>query len=896
MSDDATTRLNAALEGRYLIERELGEGGMATVYLADDLKHERKVALKVLKPELAAVVGAERFLAEIKTTANLQHPHILPLFDSGEADSFLFYVMPYVEGETLRDRLERERQLPVDEAVRIATDVAEALHAAHEQGVIHRDIKPANILMSKGRPLVADFGIALAVAQAGGGRLTETGLSMGTPFYMSPEQASADREPTPASDVYSVGCVLYEMLVGEPPYTGGSAQAVLAKILTEDARAPTQARASIPANVDAAIRRALEKLPADRFDTAEDFTRALSDPGFRHGATAAVDDAALGRLRMRANLLAGTTAVFALLTGWALFAPEVEPDRPVTRLSVRVPDEQALAGPSRFDLSDDGTLMVFQGPHESAAFQLWVRRWNALEAVPLRGTEAADGPSISPDGSEVAFVQNGALRVTPLQGGVTRTIAEGAVRSLAWDESGEWIYYRSYGGGGLARAPSAGGPSEVVTTLSVGQDTHYFPDVLPGGRGLVFEINQQDTDSVAVLDLETGSVRALFPGEFPRYSPTGHLLFVDDPSLTLMAVPFDAESLDVTGTAVPIADNLPTNAAGWHFYSISQTGRLLVTMLPEGGGGLWSPVWVDRAGIVQMIDPDWRFDPGDNNRGISISPDGTRIAVNLVEPNSNEDIWIKDLPRGAFMRLTTDDVEDVRPRWTPDGTAITYISRRAGDGADVEADVWKMRADGIGEPELLMDADVNVWEAELSPDQEWLAARTGGQSLTVGARDVLVQGAGDTLPRPLILTDFDEKAIALSPDGRWLAYESDETGRDEVYVRPFPGADRKFPVSRQGGVMPVWARTGDELFFVNGDDELVTATFEADSVFRVLDLTALFTLPPSLLFTRSEFYSLYDVSPDDQRFVWLESTLDQPTVELILIDNWAEELQDRGGN
>ena len=221
---DPITRLNAALEGRYRIERQLGEGGMATVYLADDLKHERKVALKVLKPELAAVVGAERFLAEIKTTANLQHPHILPLFDSGEADSFLFYVMPYIEGETLRDRLEREQQLPVDEAVRIATDVAEALHSAHKQGVIHRDIKPANILMSEGRPLVADFGIALAITGAAGTRLTETGLSVGTPHYMSPEQATGEQHVGPAAEPSALGRGLYEMVVGEPPYTGASAQ------------------------------------------------------------------------------------------------------------------------------------------------------------------------------------------------------------------------------------------------------------------------------------------------------------------------------------------------------------------------------------------------------------------------------------------------------------------------------------------------------------------------------------------------------------------------------------------------------------------------------------------------------------------------------------------------
>ena len=277
---DPIARLNAALEGRYAIERELGEGGMATVYLAQDIKHNRKVALKVLKPELSAVLGAERFLAEIRTTANLQHPHILPLFDSGEADRFLFYVMPYVEGESLREKLERETQLPVDEAVRIAREMAEALDYAYRHGVIHRDIKPANILLHEGRPLIADFGIALAVGTAGA-RLTETGLSLGTPYYMSPEQATGDQQVGPAADLYALGCVLYEMLIGEPPYLGATAQAVLGKIIQGGPVSATEERPTVPANVDAAIRRVLEKLPADRFTSAQDFARALGDPAFQ---------------------------------------------------------------------------------------------------------------------------------------------------------------------------------------------------------------------------------------------------------------------------------------------------------------------------------------------------------------------------------------------------------------------------------------------------------------------------------------------------------------------------------------------------------------------------------------------------------------------------------------
>ena len=319
---DAVTRLNTALEGRYIIERELGEGGMATVYLVDDIKHSRKVALKVLKPELAAIVGAERFLSEIQVTANLTHPHILPLHDSGEADGFLFYVMPYIAGESLQDRIDREKQLPVDEAVRIASAVANALEHAHRNKVIHRDIKPANILLQDGEPVVADFGIALAVGAAGGTRLTETGLSVGTPFYMSPEQATGDQAVGASTDTYALGSVLYEMLVGEPPYPGTTAQAVLGKIIAGKPLTPTEQRPSIPANVDAALRKALEKLPADRFASAEDFARALGAEHFRYGEHEAEAADAAGGMWIRLSLATtASTLVLALVLGWALLRP-----------------------------------------------------------------------------------------------------------------------------------------------------------------------------------------------------------------------------------------------------------------------------------------------------------------------------------------------------------------------------------------------------------------------------------------------------------------------------------------------------------------------------------------------------------------------------------------------
>src|SRR5512143_2771024 len=273
-------RLATALSDRYRIERELGRGGMATVYLAEDIKHDRKVAIKVLKPELAAVLGAERFVQEIKTTAALAHPHILPLFDSGEADGFLYYVMPYIEGETVREKLNRETQFRIDEAVRITTEVADALDYAHRHGVIHRDIKPENILLHDGRPMVMDFGIALAVSAAAGGRMTETGLSLGTPHYMSPEQATADKAITGRSDIYSLASVLYEMLTGTPPHVGGSAQQIIMKIIAEPVQPVTNLRKSVPPNVAAAVAIALEKLPADRFESAKGFAEALGNPAF----------------------------------------------------------------------------------------------------------------------------------------------------------------------------------------------------------------------------------------------------------------------------------------------------------------------------------------------------------------------------------------------------------------------------------------------------------------------------------------------------------------------------------------------------------------------------------------------------------------------------------------
>ena len=456
---DAVARLNAALEGRYAIERELGEGGMATVFLADDLKHNRKVALKVLKPELAAVVGAERFLAEIETTANLTHPHILPLHDSGEADSFLFYVMPYLEGETLRERIKREKQLPVDEAVGIAAAVANALDYAHRHKVIHRDIKPANILIHDGQPVVSDFGIALAVGAGGGDRLTETGLSLGTPYYMSPEQATGDQPVGSSTDTYALGSVLYEMLVGEPPYPGTTTQAVLGKIIAGKPVSAREHRSSVPANVDAAVRRAIEKLPADRFGSVQEFARALEDPGFRHGEVAVAEvTAAVGPWKRLAVGFAVLAGVFGLGFGWLLLRPE--PPQPVTRIAITPPNDVIIGGRRGLAVSPDGRTVVFA---DLTTGQLYHRDLRGLDAVPIPGTADAWYPFSSPDGEWVGYFDQGdnTLKKTRLDGSAAQTLAPtpGTNRSAGWGFDGT-IVLHSTALDGLSRVRDTGGEIE----------------------------------------------------------------------------------------------------------------------------------------------------------------------------------------------------------------------------------------------------------------------------------------------------------------------------------------------------------------------------------------------------------------------------------------------------
>jgi eukaryotic-like serine/threonine-protein kinase len=886
-------RLQVALADRYRIEGEIGAGGMATVYLAQDIKHDRKVALKLLRPELSAVIGAERFLAEIKLTANLQHPHILPLFDSGEADSYLFYVMPFVEGESLRSRLNREKQLPVADAVRIATEVASALDYAHRHGVVHRDIKPENILLHDGRALVADFGIALAASKAGGNRMTETGMSLGTPHYMSPEQAMGEREITARSDVYALGVVLYEMLTGDPPFTGSTAQAVVARVLTETPRPILPQRHTIPPQVEAAVLTALEKLPADRFGTAAEFADALAGrgtiPTVPTAATAArtapIPAAAKSRPDPIKIGLAGVAVIAAGLAAWGWLRPKPAPL--VNRFSVYLPEDQALAaasgGGNRVAISPDGNRIVYVGPAQRGT-QLWLRQHDLLNSTPIAGTEGGGSPFFSPDGRQIGFVIAGSkLRTVSLDGGPTQSLSDSVNTSGGdWGPDG-FIYIEV--DSGIARIPASGGHLDIVYNFFPNKESGAeWPVVLPGAKGILFRTrrpNQGVGDfQIVAMALPHGVPHVLMRGVYARYSPTGHLLVVTAEG-KLVAAPFDPKTLKLTGSPVGIVEGIGVEIGGFSTnLALSASGTLVYTT----GAAVQSrkPMWVTREGVESAVDSTW--EPPGAIQAFALSPDGKSLAVDLLQ-SGNHAVWIKQIPTGPFSRLTFGDTTNLRPTWSADGRSLVYLGNASTNGGTP----MMRRADGTGTTRTLVHSSFTFGQTSQTHDGKWVIARRSffeaGKGDIYGIRD------GDSTLVPLVVGPASEIHPAVSPDGRWMAYASDESGTSEIYVRPFPDvASARWQVSTAGGFSPVWAHSGKELFYRSNQDAIMTVAVHPGSTFS-FD-------PPKRLFSSAPYIGIgpvasFDVSPDDKRFLLLRETASNQRNELIVVQNWTEEMRQR---
>jgi Tol biopolymer transport system component len=761
MVSDVVERLSAALADRYRIERELGAGGMATVYLARDVKHERQVALKVLRPELAAAMGADRFLREITTTASLRHPHILPLYDSGEAAGALFYVMPFVEGESLRARLARERQIPLDDTIRIACEVADALSYAHAHGVIHRDIKPENILLESGHALVADFGIALAVETAAGNRMTQTGISIGTPQYMSPEQATAERTIDARSDIYALGAVTYEMLTGEPPFQGATAQAVIAKALTGRPTAPSTVRDTVPPALDAAVFKALAKLPADRFPTATAFAAAI-------GASESTPvPAAPPRRRRPAPALligAGILAVAgAFLLGRGLRGGAENPLGNFGQATQVTWEAGLEITPA---ISPDGKLVAYAAG-DGARFKIFVRPIAGGRAVRLTDDSLAveTAPQWSHDGSRILFLDNGQVFSAPAGGGPARQEVPprgGDVESAAWSPDESQIAYVI---ADSVLIQNASGTSRVVATTAVPSLCVWGSQDLiacTAGNwaylkpGMVF--GNLASSWISVIDPATGRVTgvtdSIASNVAPCWMPDGRtLLYVSNrlgpPDIYAIRLTPQGKA---TGLPLRLTVGLDVNS-----FSLSADGSRLAYSVMHTTSNIWAQPWHN--GVPSAADRPTEVTFGEQTiEGFSLSRDGHWLYYDS-DASGNPDIYRVPLPVGEPERLTSTRSPEFGPAPSPDGRAVAFHSWRTGS-----RDIFVMPLDGGP-----------LIQVTRSPEQEqYVSWSPDGRSLAFASQSepfgVFVAHRGDDGAwRTRKLVDVGHW-VAWSPDGRRLSF------------------------------------------------------------------------------------------------------------------------------
>ncbi len=892
MTLSAGTRL-----GPYEVTAQIGVGGMGEVYQATDTKLKRQVAIKVLPESVAADADRlARFQREAEVLASLNHPQIAAIYGLEEADGVKGLVMELVEGPTLADRI-AQGAIPVDEALPIAKQIAEALEAAHEQGIIHRDLKPANVKVREdGTVKVLDFGLAKALEPAGAGspdvshsptmsaQATQAGVILGTAAYMSPEQARG-KPVDKRADVWSFGVVLYEMLTGKRAFEGEDVSLTLASVLKNEPDWEAVPKA-VPLLLTTFLRRCLEKDPKQRVRDIGDVRLTLEGAFETHAAAAVA--VAQPVWRQPLPVAAAALVVGGLIVGsaaWSLW-PTADVPR-VTRLTIAQPAAQPLRlGTNQpvLALSPDGTRAVYLVLVEGQP-TLVVRPLDALEATVLYQGRAF-GPFFSPDGAWVGFHDNADRRIkrVAVTGGPALTVsASGApqMRGAAW-AADDTIIIATDTPSGLWQVPVGGGTPEPLTTLdeSQSESNHEWPELLPGGEAVLFTIRRAgepaDAALIAVRHLETGEQRVLVSGgSYPKYVPTGHLVYGF--AGTLRAVPFDLDALTVTGNPVGVLEGVLTKAGtGAADVAVAQDGSLVYVARGVAAAVPRTLVWVDRQGREEAIPAPVRSYVYPH-----LSPDGTKVALDIRDQEI--DIWVWDLTRTTLTRLTFDAGRDRTPVWTPDGQRIAFSSEQEGVG-----NLFWQAADGTGSVERLSESAITQYPFSFSPDGTRLVFAESNNDLAVLALE------GDRQTTPLVKTTFAERNGEISPDGRWLAYQSDESGREEIYVRPFPDVDAgRWPVSAGGGSRPLWARSGEELFYLAPDGAVMRVAVEGGTTFRPDTPTRLFQGLYSGG-TLGRFFRTYDVSPDGKRFSMIkEGTPDGSATppSLILVLNWFEELK-----
>ena len=871
----------------YRITEKLGEGGMGVVYKADDTKLDRAVALKFLAAHLLNDEEAKaRFLREAKAAAALDHPNICTVYEIGEAEGRTFLSMAFIEGEPLEAPIERG-PLPLKEVLDIGRQVAEGLEAAHEKGVVHRDIKPANVMVdAKGHATIMDFGLARLTEAS---RLTKADQTMGTVAYMSPEQAQG-MEVDNRSDVWALGVVLYEMVAGVRPFKGEYDQALLYEIVHEAPAPLTSIRAGVPMELEVFVGKCLAKDPADRYGNAGEIAKDLRtlaeklrsgqsailrtvDPGADSPTSTAASPTGNPAKRWLWPALAAVLAIIAIAQ--AFFAVRPEPETTPVHLSISLPPGQEIT--SSPAISGDGQIIAYAAQQGTDEPRLYLRDLNSFEARAVAGSSGARQPFFSPDGEWVAFFAGGQLQKVEVAGGTPISLAEAAVPfGGTWNQDDTIIYAASLGSG-LLRIPASGGEPEALTEPdgAAAGYAHTFPQVLPGGRSVLFAIWGQ-TQGGAVLSLDSGQWEMVLPSTIwgaPNFDAsggsTGRLLVIDE-AAGIRAAPFDAAHPARTSADASVLANVYNDveyeARGW--LAVSNTGAAVYA---PGNPAKSSLVWVDQEGTTESLGADQGV-----YREVTLSPDGTKAAV-----RQGVELWIHDLQRGTRSRLTPANTFNFLPLWSSDGAQIIFASNRGGDW-----DIYSQPADASRPADALLSrlydqlptsvlADGTVLYNEINP-------QTGIDLWTLLPGGLSQEGTAS----PLRVTPSNERSAQVSPgpEGgpRWVAYLSDESGRNEIYVQSYPSGANRMPVSSGGGKLPRWSRDGKELFYVTGD-AVVAVAIRPDGSFGA----------PRRLFDRSKFYTrlfrAYDTSLDGKRFLMIRRDPGSVPRQLNVILNWSDE-------
>mgnify|MGYP003868594867 CR=1 FL=1 len=865
---------------------------MGEVYRARDAKLNRDVAIKVLLPAVANDPDRlARFSREAQVLASLNHPNIAHIHGIEESNGITALVMELVEGEDLSQRIARGA-IPLDEALPMARQIAEALEAAHEQGIVHRDLKPANIkVRADGTVKVLDFGLAKAIDRMPGGRdfspdgsadqiansptlsihATQAGIILGTAAYMSPEQArgkAVDRR----TDIWAFGCVLYEMLTGSRAFQGDDATDTIVAVVS---KAPDwdALPANLPPSISRLLRRSLEKGPMRRLDSAGgariEIDEALTAPS---AMDSAVTQAALPERSLLPRALpwmvAGALAAGLVLV-LAFWVPRQTAASPVSRAVITLPPGVAGFGGAKPVLSPDGTQLVF-----SADGQLYLRSLARFDAKPIPGTSGATAPFFSPDGQWLGFFANSKLQKTSLQGGAPVELVEivGGPSSASWGTGGVIVFSPSDGARGLLRITDSGGDAQVIASPAGTEETAYrWPEIMPDGGAVVFTVMRNSGSAIVAELLKTGERRVIIEGGADaRFLSTGHLVYRSAGSL--MAVAFDPRRVETAGVPIPVIEDLRYGESGAGVYGVSSSGTLVYAK-----GGLVQPtqrfVWVDRTGEAEPLAAPTR-----SYNQFSLSPDGREIALQIPTGTRN-DIATYDIERKSLTRLTF-ELNNSFPFWTPDGTRVTY-QRRSGP-----AIVFQKLANGGGaEEQLTQVANSGSPQAWSADGKELVSIRR----ILGGGAEVWVTPMADvSKARPILKTRSTVEQARVSHDGRWLAYISNESGRWEVYVQPFAGAGGKWQISTEGGMEPLWSNGGRELFYRNGA-KMMAVNVTTVPGFRPETPRVLFekqfrgpTIPTGAS----------GVSPDGQRFLMLETVEgEKPVTEMNIVLNWAEELK-----